>query len=305
MVNEEIRMKRLSFAKYLVSIGDLNSENVIPFSATSILNYHDAIEFLFDLILEDNGLSSNDFSFMRCFDKINEIIESSNKTPSSLRGGLEKLKDRRVNLKHKGYFPSESDIQEAKSLTLNLFNEFCYKIYSLNYGEISLIYLLNDSKTKDYLLQVNENDDMETIVSNLSIAFEYLLKDYDETKKTPLRKSQYQFLKKEQLSCKKLKIDKNNPLKKYIENTNANLKSIAENMKILALGFDFNKYAQFRLYVPKAKLVPPGEFEPELTGNESLTNNQIEFCINFIIECALKLYSVDFKVPEDWGMNNV
>lgn len=37
MVNEEIRMRRLSFAKYLVSIGDLNSENVIPFSATSIL----------------------------------------------------------------------------------------------------------------------------------------------------------------------------------------------------------------------------------------------------------------------------
>ena len=26
MVNEEIRMRRLSFAKYLVSIGDLNSE---------------------------------------------------------------------------------------------------------------------------------------------------------------------------------------------------------------------------------------------------------------------------------------
>ena len=178
MVNEEIKLKRLSFAKYLVSIGNLNSENVIPFSSTAILNYHDAIEFLFDLILEENGLSSNDLSFMGCFDKINEIIEENNKNPSLLRGGLEKLKDKRKNLKHKGYFPSENDIEEAKSLTNNLFIELCDKIYSLKYEEINLVHLLNDSKTKEYLLQINKNDDDTNIIRNLSLAFEFLLKNH-------------------------------------------------------------------------------------------------------------------------------
>ena len=304
MVDLETKMRRLSLAKYLIEIGSVNSKNNLPFAVTSILNFHDAIEIILDLIIEDNGYKSK-HQFMELVNQVNEILTNNKKDTISQTGSLDKLNKKRASLKHNGSFPSEIDIQEAQIVTLGFFEEICEKYFEITPCDINLIYLLNDSNTKEYLLKVNPNDNMENIVSNLSIAFEYLLKAYDETKKTTLRKSPYQFLKKEQLSCKKLKIDKNNPLKKYIENTNANLKSIEENMKILALGLDFNKYAQFRLYVPKAKLVSPGEFEPEITGNESLTNNQIEFCINFIIECALKLYSVDFKVPEDWGMNNV
>lgn len=302
MVNEEIRMRRLSFAKYLVSIGDLNSENVIPFSATSILNYHDAIEFLFDLILEDNGLSSNDFSFMKCFDKINEIIENSNKTPSSLRGGLEKLKDRRVNLKHKGYFPSESDIQEAKSLTLNLFNEFCDKIYSLDYEEINLIYLLNDSKTKDYLLKINENDDDEAIITNLSLAFEFLLRNHENTKKTSIKKSPYQFLRRKMKSSRNLKLDNKDPMKNFVDDLNDNLLSLEKNLKILAFGINFNKYAKFRSIVPDVTWYL-GSMEPEVNfkGDETINKNEMNFCLNFIIESALRLQQFDFEIPNNLG----
>lgn len=305
MVDLETKMRRLSLAKYLITLGTIASENNLPFSATSLLNFHDAIEIILDLILEENSCRNKNLSFMGLVSKVNEILTNNEKEVISQTGSLDKLNKKRVALKHNGSFPSERDIQEAQIATSGFFEEICEKYFEIEPKEINLIYLLNDSNTKEYLLKVNSNDDMENIVSNLSIAFEYLLKDYDETKKTPLRKSPYQFLKKPQLSYKDLKIDRNNPFKKYVENTNANLKSIEENMKILALGFDFNKYAQFRLYVPKATLIFPEEFEPELRGDESLTNNQIEFCINFIIECALKLYPVDFEVPEDWGMKNV
>lgn len=304
MLDSETKMRRLSLAKYLIEIGSINSKNNLPFSLTSILNFHDAIEIILDLIIEDSGYKSK-YQFMDRLNQVNEILTNNKKNSISQTGSLNKLNKKRVALKHNGSFPSKMDIQEAQIVTLGFFEEICEKYFEMTPTDINLIYLLSDSNTKKYLLKVNPNDDMENIVSNLSIAFEYLLKDYDETKKTPLRKSPYQFLKKPQLSYKDLGLDRNNPFKKYIENTNANLKSIEENMKILALGFDFNKYAQFRLYVPKAKLIFPGEFEPELRGDESLTNNQIEFCINFIIECALKLYSVDFEVPENWGMKHV
>lgn len=302
MVNEEIRMRRLSFAKYLVSIGDLNSENIIPFCATSILNYHDAIEFLFDLILEENGLSSNDFSFMQCFDKINEIIENNGKQPSSLRGGLEKLKDRRVNLKHKGYFPSESDIQEAKSLTQNLFNELCDKIYALNYDEINLVYLLNNSKTKDYLLKINKLDNDEITIKNLSLAFEFLLKNHENSKKTIITKSPYQFLRNKQKSSRELKLDNKDPMKKYVDDLNDNLISLEKNMKILAFGINFNKYAKFRYIVPDVTWFI-GDMEPEVNfrGGETINENEINFCMNFIIETALRLQQFDFEVPDNLG----
>lgn len=301
MVNDEIRLKRLSFAKYLVSIGNLNSENVIPFSATAILNYHDAIEFIFDLILEDNGESSNNYNFMKCFDRINEIIKKNNKSPSSLRGGLEKLKDRRKNLKHKGYFPSENDIQEAKSLTINLFNELCDKLYSLNYEEINLIYLLNDSKTKDYLLQVTKNDDDKTVITNLSLAFEYLLKDYENTKRTFYIKSPYQFLRRKPKTSHDLKLDNKDPMKKFVDELNDNLISLEENMKILAFGIDYNEYAKFRNIVPDVTWFMGGNFMVNFRGNETINENEINFCLNFIIESALKLQQFDFEIPDNLG----
>lgn len=302
MVDEEIRLRRLSFAKYLISIGNLNSENVIPFSATAILNYHDAIEFLFDLILEEQGLSSNDFSFMGCFNKINEIIEKSNKNPSLLGGGLEKLKDRRKNLKHKGYFPSEYDIQEAKSLTINLFTELCDKVYSMKYDEINLVYLLNDSNTRDYLLQINKTDDDKMIITHLSLAFKYLLRDYENTKKTIHVKSPYQFLKRKPKTSYDLKLDKDYRMKKFVDELKDNLLSLEENLKILAFGINFNEYVKFRTIVPDATWYL-GNKEPtvNLRGDDTINENELNFCLNFIIESALRLQQFDFEIPNNLG----
>lgn len=56
MVSEEDRMRRLAFAKYLIEMGSINADNILPYSATALLNFHDALEFLFDLILDDNGI---------------------------------------------------------------------------------------------------------------------------------------------------------------------------------------------------------------------------------------------------------
>ena len=85
MISTENRMRRLAFAKYLIEMGTINADNVLPYSAMAILNFHDAIEFLFDLILEDNGSSANNFNFMGCFDEINRILKKIGKDQSSFR----------------------------------------------------------------------------------------------------------------------------------------------------------------------------------------------------------------------------
>ena len=304
MVDLETKMRRLSLAKYLITLGTIASENNLPFSATSILNYHDAIEIVLDLILEDNSCRNNNLSFMGLVNKVNEILTDNKEEIISQTGSLDKLNKKRVALKHNGSFPSERDIQEARIATSGFFEEICEKYFDLDQKDINLIYLLNESNTKEFLLKVNTDDDMENIVTNLSLAFEYLIKDYEDTKVALRRKSPYKIFKHQQPRASQLKI-KDKALKQYVETTNENLALLEEHVKTISFGFDFNKYAQFRLYVPKATLVSPGEFEAIPTGHENLNQNQIEFCKNFIIECALKLYSVDFEVPNDWGMRDV
>ena len=298
MVGEIIKLKRLSFAKYLITSGNFASENILPFSSTAILNYHDAIEILFDLILEDNGIRNKKLSFLEMFNKVNEILISEDEEPCMLKGSLDKLNQKRVLLKHKGLFPSESDIQEAKYVTTNLFIELCEKCLSINYNNIDLVHLLDDSKTKEYLLDINLDDECESIVGNLSLAFAYLIRNFEESKRTEFGKSPYSFLIKSQPRYDKLGINKREPIAKYAEATNINLQSIENNLKILALGIDFNKYAKFRLYIPTASWWPGGNrFEVNFRGDET-----IKFCKNFIIECALKLQQVNFEVPEEGGI---
>ena len=303
MVEEIIKLKRLSFAKYLITNGNFASENILPFSSTAILNYHDAIEILFDLILEEKGIRNKQLSFIELFNKVNEVLTSENKEPCMLKGSLDKLNQKRVALKHKGLFPSESDIQEARYTTTNIFMELCEKCLSINYHDINLVHLLDESKTKDYLLGINSNDECETTLENLSLAFSYLIRDFEESKRTEFGKSPYSFLIKRQPKYNKLGIDKRDPIAKYAEATNINLQSIENNLKILALGIDFNRYAKFRLYVPTASWLSGGDrFEVNFRGDETSNNNEIEFCKNFIIECALKLQQVNFKVPNEGGI---
>ena len=55
VVSKEDRMRLLAFAIYLIEISNINADNVLFYSKIALLNFHDALEFLFDLILEDTA----------------------------------------------------------------------------------------------------------------------------------------------------------------------------------------------------------------------------------------------------------
>ncbi|WP_405290871.1 hypothetical protein [Methanobrevibacter sp.] len=308
MVSKEDRMRCLAFAKYLIEMGSINADNVLPYSATALLNFHDALEFLFDIILEDNGVYSKsykEFSFMKMFNICNSKLKEKGLEKSSFGASLKKLKDRRVDIKHKGSFPSPQDISEARYTALNLFKEFCLKFYELSYEDIDLVDLLADSRTKECLLNIKDCTENIEVIDNLALAFAYLLKDFESTKNIPLSRSPYQLTKKRQLRASETGFDEIKPIKDYIETTNDNIESLEENLKIIAFGIDYNKYAQFKFLVPVNIYWILSSDEPRRTLRYEpieLDNNQIEFCKNFIIESALKLQQFDFKIPEDFGL---
>ena len=308
MVSKEDRMRRLAFAKYLIEMGSINADNVLPYSATALLNFHDALEFLFDVILEDNNVYSNsdkEFSFMKMFNICNSKLKKKGLEKSSFGASLKKLKDRRVDIKHRGSFPSPQDISEARYTALNLFKEFCLKFYELDYEDIDLVDLLPDSRTKKCLLNIKDCAENIEVIDNLALAFAYLLKDFESTKNIPLSRSPYQLTKKRQLRASETGLDEIKPIRDYIETTNDNIKSLEENLKIIAFGIDYNKYAQFKFLIPVNINWILSRDEPRRTLRYEpieLDNNQIEFCKNFIIESALKLQQFDFKIPEDFGL---
>ena len=62
------------------------------------------------------------------------------------------------------------------------------------------------------------------------------------------------------------------------------------------------EYAKFRSIVPDVTWYL-GSMEPEVNfrGDETINKNEMNFCLNFIIESALRLQQFDFEIPNNLG----
>ena len=121
----------------------------------------------------------------------------------------------------------ENNLDGEELDNIIVFKDFCFKLYGLNYEDINLIDLLDDSRTKECLLGIDYEDKHVNIVADLALAFELLLKDFEESKRSPFGFSPYQFLKKDQISSSNLGIADIKPIKDYVDRTNENLKSFS------------------------------------------------------------------------------
>ena len=73
--------------------------------------------------------------------------------------------------------------------------------------------------------------------------------------------------------------------------------------KILSLSIDYRRYVKFKLLTPLVPRIPIGDgsFAYHISrmerGSRGLpTNEDIQFCINFVIESAITLQEFDFSI---------
>ncbi len=302
MMDIKIIIQRLAFAKYLIHKGNLESTNTEPLSSVSILNYHDALEFAFDFVLTDKGISINDLSFMQYFDKINEWSKANGKIEISLRPSLEKLKDRRVNLKHKGIFPSKTDIEESRITANNLFEELCKNIYGLDVKDISLVELISNVRVKGFIKESIDNypSDQKASIEKISFSFEFLLRDYEQSKTDIMRDSPFYFGKDMTfLGSFHMGLNSSDKLGEFVDKVKESIEAMQKAVKILAFGLDYKKYIKFRLIVPEPMWFLGSNMpKVHLSQDAKISQNDLDFCIAYLIECALKLQEFDFEVEK-------
>src|SRR3989344_3747771 len=277
----KIIIQRLAFVKYLIHQGNMETSNTEPLSSVSILNYHDALEFAFDLILTDKGISMNGLSFMQYFDKVNEWLRNNGKTEISLRPSLEKLKDRRVNLKHKGIFPSKTDIEESRITANNLFEELCKNVYGLDIKDISLVELMNNTRVKSFIKEAMDKypTDQKEPIEKISLAFEFLLRDYEYSKADFLSRSPFYFGKDMTfLSSFYMNLKSGDKLAEFVDKTKESIEAMQKAVKILAFGLDYKKYIKFRLIIPEPIWFIGGDMpKVHLSQNPQISQQEFDF----------------------------
>jgi len=272
MVNKMILNKsilsRLSLIKYYFEMGYEQSYQSPPSCYVSILTFHDAVELFLILGAETLDATVNDRMFI--LDYWNVIDQKMEDNKLSLKASFKKLNQARKSFKHYGITPSKEEIESFRTIIRNFFDENTPIIFGIEFDEISLIDLVQNDVVKEILVEVQnlkKELNFKKSLIRLEKAYWILIKDF---------KSNYPFIFSDY-------IDVDVP-----SSTEMELRYIYERLGIILLDLDYIKYIKFKLYTSRYVQPSLHSFIGEV-DERIYTKEQVDFCMNFVIDCTLKI----------------
>lgn len=299
-LDREIIIRRLATIKYLYSIGVQQSLQVESVAGFSILAFHDCAEMFLLLVAENKGDNADKLSFMGFWDKYPDL---------TLKESMRNLKDRRVSIKHKGLFPSKSDIEISRITMADFLEQNTIKQFGIDFKDVSISCLISYSKVKEYIdnaeKNCNKGDFYECLV-NCKIAFLELLSTYKSSKcQYHIGHSILDIGDEIGRDYQKLVGTNSNYGERWFRQVTETTNKIREILKITALGIDYKKYSYFDFVTPKTMLCwSEGKLTyistPEDTYEEkyNISTRECHFCIDFVIDSAIKLQGFDYDIKK-------
>lgn len=305
MLDNQIIVRRLATIKYLYRIGLQQSMQVDTVSGFSILSFHDCAEMFLLLVAENNGISTSNLKFMEYWRVCPNL---------TLKESMKSLKDRRVSIKHKGQFPSKSDIEISRITTTNFLEENTPIQFGFDFKDISISSLISFENVREYIDKAESfynSNDLYQCVLNSKIAFIELLSTFESNKLTPYSFKSILNL-GDEIGDDYKKLTSNNTQLgvRWFEQITKTTNKIREVLKITSLGIDYKKYTFFEVITPLVnKWWNNDKYEynslpKEYYGKDhELRGSDCRFCIDFVIDNALKLQEFDYNLTNAFKQN--
>lgn len=295
---EESTLRRLSFIKYVYSIGLEQSKQAEPLSSASLLSFHDSAELFLQLSLEYLNASKNDNEFMTYWD----CIKSKSSSEITQKESMRRLNKARVQLKHHGTLPSKLDIESFRATTTNFFNENTMIVFGIEFDSISMLDLIKNDSVKNILKKAQEfmkDSKIDDSLKQISLAFAILIHDYEKRKRTYYGRSPFFFGSDLTFQNSFFMHMQDRELGRFVDKVKESIESIQQAIKILSLGFDYKKYAKFKLLTPHVIIHYDGTHNVLDTPSKiSPTLEECKFCFDYVIESAIRLQDFDFDTKE-------
>ncbi len=292
-------IRRLAFIKYFFQFAREQSKYPSPQNYVSILMFHDSVELFMYLSAQFRDINiKTKTNFMEYWEKFEQ-----NGFELTHKADMNKLNEARKGFKHSGNLPNRDDIEYYRVITQSFFEENCPTIFGIEFAEISLLDLIQDEEARKELENAQDkfkNGHYKESLEIIAIAFHILLENYEKNKKvyelSPFRIG----------ANLEYEMDFSN---RYTENRGLyNLKKtvqrIQEVLKIIILNLDYRKYIKFRLLTPDnvvyAKGVKYSTMWLSRRDKMDFKKDDVEYCIEFVIESALKLQEFDFEIDKKY-----
>lgn len=293
MLDTEIIIKRLALIKYLYKLGLEQSRQVETLASFSILSFHDSIEMCLKLIAEHNNIKSDNFSFLDYWSQIPTL---------TLKESMRNLNARRVNIKHKGLLPSKSDIEISRVNTSDFFEQNVIVQLGIEFKDISLLTLISNEKVRVFLeeaqkaLEVSQN---KSCIEKASFAFEELLYTYENNKINYFRHSPFSFGEDLSFNSSFFMHIEDRKMAQFVDKVKGSLEGIQKAIKIISFGIDYKRFVKFNMLTPKViRRFDNDLYLDETWVKKKWTKENCQYCIDFVLDCSLKLQEFDFDIEE-------
>jgi hypothetical protein len=303
-MDKDEAVRRLIFIKYLYESGAEQSKKPAPYSSTTVLMFHDTVELFLVLVAEFLDISEKtlkDLSFTKSWSIIDPALERKGKGCLTQRLAMERLNDARNVFKHRGIMPSEDIVNSTRISVGDFLEENTKAVLAVDFREISLVDFVyfksaqNSLKGAIGLLKENKK---EEAIDKIALSFRQLLDDYIDRKRVLKHGSLFSFSDFSGFSSSEDNMDDVEWAFNEVEDA---LDSLEEPVRLLALGLDYRKYVRFDLITSRRisrdrekRNYVIDRLDRKIDGNPN--DNDLQFCINFVIESAIILKQFDFEL---------
>lgn len=217
----------------------------------------------------------------------------------------EETQQARVALKHNGTLPSKLDIESFRATTHLFFEDSAKLVFELEFSQISLIEYVSPETSRNHLKKAEElcnKNECEEAITEVVLAFNKMIDDYENNKSAWGFRSPF-FFGKDMTFLSSFHLGMNDfgsrKMADFVDNVKSSIESMQGAIKILALGLDYRKYSKFKQFLPHVMKVMSGDYivQKRAFGDISPPDKEyVVFCINFIIECAIKLNEFNYEI---------
>ncbi|MFJ1588618.1 hypothetical protein ACIOC1_35520 [Streptomyces sp. NPDC088197] len=287
-------VQRLAFIRFLYEQGTAQAGQPQPIAATSVLSFHDSVELF--LVLAGEHLQVNlptQINFSEYWGKLAPKLPSGSELPS--KKAMERMNKLRVNLKHHGAIPSPTDIAQVKADVTTFFTDATQLVFGGSFTEIDMIDLVTRVETVQLLQDAHTHalvGDFPSAMAGLRIAFTELIDHYTEHRTRGAR-SPFRFGPTVTNRPFDHRNSRDETLRQLDKVSNAT-EAIQRAMRVISLGIDYARYAQFEILAPVVHGYMDGSRRFVVDeGHKLLSEGDYQFGRLFLIESALQAAKAD------------
>lgn len=305
-MEKEIIIQRLSYIKYLYLKGEEQSRQAEVVAGFSILAFHDATEMLLMLIYEHLDCG-NDKNYKTIDDYLGNI------QGIKMKESIKALNKCRISMKHQGQFPSKADIEKHRVNTFSILQENTDALLGFDFCSVSLIDLVSFVECRNFLKTAQEKRDggkiYESVIESRK-AFDSMLSDFESSKNYRFnslfnigRKPgfSYKNFVRETTKASTKRNSADDIEKNYVwfEDIDKSVKELRNAVKIISLGIDYKQFVLFNAITPNVMRMGNGddiipEKEEGFCKRVHTSQDLCDFCINFVIDCAIKIQDSNY-----------